>query len=95
MVLSRYVEFSMEKISPIAYLVTLVIQHCSSFCLKKRKIPPTGIAIYNGNSVSTSVKYVWQMLCLLFTFFVIATAREQGYESVAHLLMDRLKRQAF
>ncbi|RLN15769.1 hypothetical protein C2845_PM02G00890 [Panicum miliaceum] len=41
----------------------------SSFCLKKRKIPPTGIAIYN--------------------------AREQGYESVAHLLMDRLKRQAF
>ncbi|CAL4918677.1 unnamed protein product [Urochloa decumbens] len=41
----------------------------SSFCLKKRKIPPTGIAIYN--------------------------AREQGYESVAHLLMDRLKQQAF
>ncbi|OEL19053.1 hypothetical protein BAE44_0019927 [Dichanthelium oligosanthes] len=41
----------------------------SSFCLKRRKIPPTGIAIYN--------------------------AREQGYESVAHLLMDRLKRQAF
>ncbi|CAN6322850.1 unnamed protein product [Urochloa humidicola] len=41
----------------------------SSFCLKKRKIPPTGIAIYN--------------------------AREQGYKSVAHLLMDRLKQQAF
>ncbi|XP_066305678.1 uncharacterized protein [Miscanthus floridulus] len=41
----------------------------SSFCLKKRKIPPTGIAIYN--------------------------AREHGYDSVAHLLMDRLKRQAF
>ncbi|WVZ60254.1 hypothetical protein U9M48_010301 [Paspalum notatum var. saurae] len=41
----------------------------SSICLKKRKIPPTGIAIYS--------------------------AREQGYESVAHLLMDRLKRQAF
>ncbi|KAF8733726.1 hypothetical protein HU200_014572 [Digitaria exilis] len=41
----------------------------SSFCLKKRKIPPTGIAIY--------------------------AAREQGYESVAHLLMDRLKRKAF
>ncbi|CAN6292239.1 unnamed protein product [Urochloa humidicola] len=41
----------------------------SSFCLKKRKIPPTGIAIYN--------------------------AREQGYESVAHFLMDRLKQRAF
>ncbi|CAN6303828.1 unnamed protein product [Urochloa humidicola] len=41
----------------------------SSFCLKKRKIPPTRIAIYN--------------------------AREQGYESVAHFLMDRLKQRAF
>ncbi|TVU45410.1 hypothetical protein EJB05_04897 [Eragrostis curvula] len=41
----------------------------SSFCLKKRKIAPTGIAIYD--------------------------ARKQGYESVAHLLMDRLKRQGF
>ncbi|KAM0898862.1 hypothetical protein ACQ4PT_021674 [Festuca glaucescens] len=37
----------------------------SSFCLKKRKIAPTGIAIFQ--------------------------AREQGYESVAHLLMDQLK----
>ncbi|XP_062209405.1 uncharacterized protein LOC133911215 isoform X2 [Phragmites australis] len=41
----------------------------SSICLKRKKIAPTGIAIYD--------------------------AREQGYESVAHLLMDRLKRQAF
>ncbi|CAM0875180.1 unnamed protein product [Alopecurus aequalis] len=37
----------------------------SSFCLKKRKIAPTGIAIFQ--------------------------AREQGYASVAHLLMDQLK----
>lgn len=41
----------------------------SSICLKKRKIAPTGIAIYE--------------------------AREQGYASVAHLLMDRLKCRAF
>ncbi|KAL8250778.1 hypothetical protein R6Q59_034471 [Mikania micrantha] len=40
----------------------------SSLCLKKRKMLPTGIAIYR--------------------------AREMGYESVAHLLMDELKRQA-
>ncbi|CAL9184033.1 unnamed protein product [Musa hybrid cultivar] len=40
----------------------------SSLCLKKRKMAPTGIAIYQ--------------------------AREQGYRSVAHLLMDRLKREA-
>ncbi|XP_050218730.1 uncharacterized protein LOC126669327 [Mercurialis annua] len=38
----------------------------SSFCLKKRKLAPTGIAIYR--------------------------AREMGYESVAHLLMDELQR---
>ncbi|CAI9282131.1 unnamed protein product [Lactuca saligna] len=38
----------------------------SSFCLKKRKMVPTGIAIYR--------------------------AREMGYESVAHLLMDELQR---
>ncbi|KAL6909446.1 hypothetical protein ACP4OV_001727 [Aristida adscensionis] len=41
----------------------------SSLCLKKRKIAPTGIAIYD--------------------------ARKQGYKSVAHLLMDRLKREGF
>ncbi|KAF0910255.1 hypothetical protein E2562_001443 [Oryza meyeriana var. granulata] len=41
----------------------------SSICLKKRKLSPTGIAIYD--------------------------AREQGYESVAHLLMDKLKCRAF
>ncbi|KAK1433353.1 hypothetical protein QVD17_10263 [Tagetes erecta] len=40
----------------------------SSFCLKKRKMVPTGIAIFR--------------------------AREMGYESVAHLLMDELQRQA-
>ncbi|XP_077234522.1 uncharacterized protein LOC143876714 [Tasmannia lanceolata] len=40
----------------------------SSFCLRKRKIAPTGIAIYE--------------------------AREKGYESVAHLVMDQLKRAA-
>ncbi|XP_018683038.2 uncharacterized protein LOC103987532 isoform X1 [Musa acuminata AAA Group] len=40
----------------------------SSLCLKKRKMAPTGIAIYQ--------------------------AQEQGYRSVAHLLMDRLKREA-
>ncbi|KAH6761526.1 hypothetical protein C2S52_018959 [Perilla frutescens var. hirtella] len=38
----------------------------SSFCLKKRKMTPTGIAIYK--------------------------AREMGYKSVAHLLMDELQR---
>ncbi|XP_022923677.1 cell division cycle-associated protein 7-like [Cucurbita moschata] len=38
----------------------------SSLCLKKRKMAPTGLAIYR--------------------------AREMGYESVAHLLMDELKR---
>ncbi|KAG8639847.1 cell division cycle-associated protein 7 isoform X1 [Manihot esculenta] len=38
----------------------------SSLCLKKRKMGPTGLAIYR--------------------------AREMGYESVAHLLMDELKR---
>ncbi|XP_061343753.1 uncharacterized protein LOC133289771 [Gastrolobium bilobum] len=38
----------------------------SSICLRKRKIPPTGIAIYR--------------------------AREMGYNSVAHLLMEELKR---
>ncbi|EYU24509.1 hypothetical protein ABFS82_04G117800 [Erythranthe guttata] len=37
----------------------------SSFCLKKRKMIPTGIAIYR--------------------------AREMGYKSVAHLLMDELQ----
>ncbi|CAK8534284.1 unnamed protein product [Lathyrus sativus] len=37
----------------------------SSICLRKRKIPPTGIAIHK--------------------------AREMGYESVAHLLMEQLK----
>ncbi|KAI3499700.1 hypothetical protein L1887_35505 [Cichorium endivia] len=37
----------------------------SSFCLKKRKMVPTGIAIYK--------------------------AREMGYESVAHFLMDKLQ----
>ncbi|KAI5441436.1 uncharacterized protein LOC127103246 [Lathyrus oleraceus] len=37
----------------------------SSICLRKRKIPPTGIAIHR--------------------------AREMGYESVAHLLMEQLK----
>ncbi|XP_072973680.1 uncharacterized protein [Typha angustifolia] len=40
----------------------------SSLCLKKRKMVPTGIAIYQ--------------------------AREQGYKSVAHLLMDKLKHEA-
>ncbi|KAJ8646772.1 hypothetical protein MRB53_008520 [Persea americana] len=40
----------------------------SSLCLRKRKIAPTGIAIFE--------------------------AREQGFKSVAHLLMDRLKRKA-
>ncbi|KAI3785354.1 hypothetical protein L1987_44472 [Smallanthus sonchifolius] len=40
----------------------------SSLCLKKRKMVPTGIAIYR--------------------------ARELGYESVAHLLMDDLQRRA-
>lgn len=39
----------------------------SSFCLKKRRMAPTGIAIYK--------------------------AREMGYKSVAHLLMDELKKQ--
>ncbi|KAJ3674860.1 hypothetical protein LUZ60_005476 [Juncus effusus] len=39
----------------------------SSFCLKKRKITPTGIAIYQ--------------------------ARQQGFKSVAHLIMDQLKNQ--
>lgn len=39
-------------------------------------------------------KHIW-FFFFPFTFFAIATAREQGYESVAHLLMDRLKRQAF
>ncbi|KAK9066826.1 hypothetical protein SSX86_014149 [Deinandra increscens subsp. villosa] len=38
----------------------------SSICLKKRKMMPTGIAIYR--------------------------AREMGYDSVAHLLMDELQR---
>ncbi|TYJ99045.1 cell division cycle-associated protein 7-like [Cucumis melo var. makuwa] len=38
----------------------------SSLCLKKRKMAPTGLAIYR--------------------------ARKMGYESVAHLLMDELKR---
>ncbi|KAJ9141567.1 hypothetical protein P3X46_032090 [Hevea brasiliensis] len=38
----------------------------SSLCLKKRKMAPTGIAIFK--------------------------AREMGYESVAHLLMEELKR---
>ncbi|VFQ87218.1 unnamed protein product [Cuscuta campestris] len=38
----------------------------SSFCLKKRRMAPTGIAIYR--------------------------AREMGYKSVAHLLMDELKK---
>ncbi|PIN08552.1 hypothetical protein CDL12_18870 [Handroanthus impetiginosus] len=38
----------------------------SSFCLKKRKMVPTGIAIFR--------------------------AREMGYKSVAHLLMDELQR---
>lgn len=38
----------------------------SSLCLKKRKMAPTGLAIYR--------------------------AREMGYESVAHLLMDELRR---
>ncbi|XP_058727336.1 uncharacterized protein LOC131598782 [Vicia villosa] len=37
----------------------------SSICLRKRKMPPTGIAIHQ--------------------------AREMGYESVAHLLMEKLK----
>ncbi|GLJ11958.1 hypothetical protein SUGI_0180980 [Cryptomeria japonica] len=41
----------------------------SSFCLKKRNIPPTGIAIF--------------------------TAREMGYESVAHYLVDVLKKRGF
>jgi hypothetical protein len=51
--------------------------------------------------LSTSVKHAVlavtdKHICFFFfTFFAIATAREQGYESVAHLLMDRLKRQAF
>ncbi|KAJ1691962.1 hypothetical protein LUZ63_016117 [Rhynchospora breviuscula] len=40
----------------------------SSICLKKRKLVPTGIAIYQ--------------------------ARAEGYKSVAHLLMDQLKKQA-
>jgi len=40
----------------------------SSLCLKKRKMVPTGIAIYH--------------------------ARQEGYESVAHLIMDKLKRKA-
>ncbi|XP_020102797.1 cell division cycle-associated protein 7-like isoform X2 [Ananas comosus] len=40
----------------------------SSLCLKKRKMAPTGIAIYQ--------------------------AREQGYKSVAHLLMAKLKENA-
>ncbi|XP_071709875.1 uncharacterized protein [Rutidosis leptorrhynchoides] len=40
----------------------------SSICLKKRKMVPTGIAIYR--------------------------AREMGYESVAHLMMDELQRRA-
>ncbi|KAG4991916.1 Cell division cycle-associated 7-like protein [Glycine soja] len=38
----------------------------SSICLRKRKMPPTGIAVYR--------------------------AREMGYKSVAHLLMEELKR---
>lgn len=38
----------------------------SSFCLKKRNMAPTGIAIFK--------------------------AREMGYESVAHYLMDRLRK---
>ncbi|XP_027359267.1 cell division cycle-associated protein 7-like [Abrus precatorius] len=38
----------------------------SSICLRKRNIPPTGLAIYK--------------------------AREMGYKSVAHLLMEELKR---
>ncbi|KAF8407597.1 hypothetical protein HHK36_006731 [Tetracentron sinense] len=42
--------------------------YCSSLCLKKRKMVPTGIAIYK--------------------------AREEGYKSVAHLLMDKLQRAA-
>ncbi|ONK65317.1 uncharacterized protein A4U43_C07F35880 [Asparagus officinalis] len=40
----------------------------SSLCLKKRKMAPTGIAIYQ--------------------------ARAEGYESVAHLIMDKLKQKA-
>ncbi|XP_078149984.1 uncharacterized protein LOC144545268 [Carex rostrata] len=40
----------------------------SSFCMKKRKLVPTGIAIYE--------------------------ARAKGYKSVAHLLMDQLKKKA-
>ncbi|OUZ99388.1 Zinc-finger domain of monoamine-oxidase A repressor R1 [Macleaya cordata] len=40
----------------------------SSLCLKKRKMVPTGIAIYE--------------------------AREMGYESVAHLLMEKLQQKA-
>ncbi|XP_004512768.1 uncharacterized protein [Cicer arietinum] len=39
----------------------------SSICLRKRKMPPTGIAIHK--------------------------AKEMGYESVAHLLMEELKRE--
>ncbi|KAH0455737.1 hypothetical protein IEQ34_015769 [Dendrobium chrysotoxum] len=42
------------------------ICNSSSLCLKKRKMTPTGIAIYH--------------------------ARERGYKSVAHLLMDELKK---
>ncbi|TKY44820.1 Cell division cycle-associated protein 7 [Spatholobus suberectus] len=38
----------------------------SSICLRKRKMPPTGIAVYK--------------------------AREMGYKSVAHLLVEELKR---
>ncbi|KAL2344140.1 hypothetical protein Fmac_005425 [Flemingia macrophylla] len=38
----------------------------SSICLRKRKMPPTGIAVYR--------------------------ARELGYKSVAHLIMEELKR---
>ncbi|XP_027923968.1 uncharacterized protein LOC114181656 [Vigna unguiculata] len=38
---------------------------CSSICLRKRKMPPTGIAVFK--------------------------AREMGYKSVAHLLMEELK----
>ncbi|XP_012075846.1 uncharacterized protein LOC105637061 isoform X1 [Jatropha curcas] len=40
----------------------------SSLCLKKRKMAPTGLAIYK--------------------------AREMGYKSVAHLLMDKLQRKS-
>ncbi|XP_059454647.1 uncharacterized protein LOC132184880 isoform X2 [Corylus avellana] len=40
----------------------------SSMCLRKRKMPPTGLAIYR--------------------------AREMGYKSVAHLLMDELLQRA-